>query len=223
VLLAIETSSRAGSVALLHNDGSVKSFVSLETPRDHAQRLAPTVQALLPDGFEDIEAYAVSIGPGSFTGLRIGVAFLKGLAMVYSRPTYSVSSLEVMAATAVQAAEGKTSCMAVIDARRGNVFTGLFDADLNPDPTFPEGMYPVALIRERFGAREDLMWTGEGAALVEPVGPVAAEGLWTPRADVLGARALVAQSLRPGADPLDISPTYHQLSAAEEAIGIQAV
>ncbi len=223
MLLAIETSSRAGSVALLHNDGSVKSFVSLDTPRDHAQRLAPTVQEMLSEGFEDLEAYAVSIGPGSFTGLRIGVAFLKGLAMVYSRPTYAVSSLEVMAAAALQSSKSKMSCMSVVDARRGNVFAGLFDADMNPDPTFPEGMYPAELIRERFGAEENLMWTGEGAALVSPVGPMADAELWTPRADILGTRALVAQGLRPGADPLDIAPIYHQLSAAEEAIGIRAV
>lgn len=223
MLLAIETSSRAGSVALLRSNGTVKSFVALQTPRDHAQRLAPTVQAMLPNGFDKIEAYALSIGPGSFTGLRIGAAFLKGLGVVYPRPTFAISSLEVLAAGALAEGEGKMSCMSVIDARRGLVFAGLFDANLVPDPSFPEGLYPAQLLLERFGARADLRWAGDGVPVVGITSNVAPEATWTPRADQLAFRALAAQQTRVGVDPIDVAPVYHQLSAAEEAIGIRAV
>ncbi len=210
-------------MALLRPNGTIKTYVPLATPQDHAQRLAPTVQAMLPNGFDKIEAFALSIGPGSFTGLRIGAAFLKGLGVVYPRPTFAISSLEVLAATAMASAKSKTSCMAVIDARRGNVFAALFGPDLVPDPTFPEGLYPAALIKERFGAREDVLWAGDGVPVVGVTERVVDQAAWTPRADQLGLRAVVAQQTRVGVDPIEIAPVYHQLSAAEESIGIRAV
>lgn len=219
MLLAIETSSRAGSVALARLDGQIVDARPLASPRDHAQGLAPTVRAMCPEGFDDVEAYAISLGPGSFTGLRIGVAFLKGLAMVHPRPTWGVSSLEVLAGGA--GAGGRV--LAVIDARRGNVFAGLYGADLSPDPSLPDGMYPAAEIEARFGRVADLTWVGDGVSLVSFEGRAAPTERAVPSARVLAARALAARARGAGRDAAEIAPVYHQLSAAEEAAGVCAV
>jgi len=124
-VLGIETATSQGGVAVAAG-GEVLGELQIRNPRSHSERLLPAVETLLgAAGLEpaSLAAIAVSIGPGSFTGLRIGVAAAKGLAFSLDLPLYGLPTLEVLAANAGPAAA--TVC-AVIDARRGEVFTALY-------------------------------------------------------------------------------------------------
>src|SRR5690606_16284442 len=97
-LLAIDTSSRVGSIALL--DGSDVSERFIATPREQAELVLPLVDDLLGArgiGLKDLDALVLGRGPGSFTGLRIAASVVQGLAFAAERPVVAVSSLEALA------------------------------------------------------------------------------------------------------------------------------
>jgi len=100
----------------------------------HAGRLLRLVEDVLGEAgasWDDVERIAVGIGPGGFTGLRIGIATARGLAQTRGLPLVGVSTLEALASAA--RAESGREVVAVIDARRGEVFTSLADAPLAPE------------------------------------------------------------------------------------------
>ena len=110
--------------------------------RHAAEALLPCVDALLRRhqiGIGDIDAYAVSVGPGSFTGLRIGIATLKGLAFGSGCPVAPVPTLAALARSAGQEPE---PVVATLDARRGELYAGAWtDRGTRPHPVLPEGVY----------------------------------------------------------------------------------
>ena len=127
-ILAFETSAKAGSVALLE-DGKLLGESYQNTGLTHSQTVMPMAQQLLENcGYTtgDIDAVAVAAGPGSFTGVRIGVAAAKGLAWGGERPCYGVSTLEAMALQ-LGAWEGTVVC--AMDARRSQVYNAIFRAE----------------------------------------------------------------------------------------------
>ncbi len=98
-VLALDTTTRAGSVALV-DDERVVDERSGDAPRPHAERLPGEIIALLAAhgvAVADVDLFAVASGPGSFTGLRIGIATIQGLAFVRQRPVVAVSALEALA------------------------------------------------------------------------------------------------------------------------------
>jgi tRNA threonylcarbamoyladenosine biosynthesis protein TsaB len=102
--------------------------ICLHNPRSHSEKLLPAIDTVLKMAGETtatIAAVAVSRGPGSFTGLRIGVAAAKGLAFALKVPLYGIPTLEAMAANAPP---GTKAVCAVLDARRGELFAALFTA-----------------------------------------------------------------------------------------------
>ena len=124
-LLALDTSSVAGSVAVLR-DGKIIGVISTWTNEDHSSRMFRHVETLLGELSLDLggfDAFAVTSGPGSFTGLRVGLAAVKGWAEVYSRPIVAVSALEAIAA---QSRAGTPVLVPVFDARRGEVYFGVY-------------------------------------------------------------------------------------------------
>lgn len=129
-LLAIESATESVSVALSVNDEIVERY--RHAPRLHAELLLPWAEQLLAEagiGFKDIDAFAFSRGPGSFTSLRIGIGIVQGLAWASDRPVIPVSSL---AATAQTAADmGVDSALVALDARMNEVFTGTFEVNDN--------------------------------------------------------------------------------------------
>lgn len=150
-LLALESSGRTPGVALLRGS-EVLAEAQAPPGRSGAEGLLPAVDSVLRQaelGLAELDAFAISIGPGSFTGLRVGVATLKGLAFGTGKPIAAVSSLAVLAHGAVSRAEVEASgpIVAMIDARRGEVYAGGWrlsgEAELSPVSP-PEGVYTAA-------------------------------------------------------------------------------
>ena len=126
-ILALETSAKAASAAVIE-DGRVVCSAYQSTGLTHSRTLMPMVKAMLENAdliAADMDAVAVAKGPGSFTGIRIGVAAAKGLAYAIGKPIAGVSTLEAMAGN-VAWAGGRIIC--AMDARRNQVYNAVFDS-----------------------------------------------------------------------------------------------
>ena len=127
-LLAVETSTLAGGVALLDDDRVLGEYV-LDVRVTHSERLMPAIDRLLRDAgwtVSAVEGLAVAVGPGSFTGLRIGLSTAKGLAWSLGVPLAAVPTLDALAASLPFA--GLPVCP-VLDARKGEVYCSLYRWD----------------------------------------------------------------------------------------------
>jgi tRNA threonylcarbamoyladenosine biosynthesis protein TsaB len=127
-VLAVDTTTERGSVAIV-SGGEVLGEVRLRSGMGHSKRLMPAIAFLL-DGLglkaEDIEGFAVTAGPGSFTGLRVGLSCVQGLALASGRPCLGLSTLDVLAA---RIAGSAPTLVAAMDAYRGEVYACLYEAD----------------------------------------------------------------------------------------------
>ena len=130
-LLSIETSTEACSVAVLAGDEVLERFEL--APRGHAERVLPWAEALLAEAGlrrADLDAIAVSRGPGAFTGVRLGISIAQGIALALGCPLVPVSTLAVLARGGLrQCADGDARVLAAIDARMGEVYAGGFAGD----------------------------------------------------------------------------------------------
>ena len=127
-ILAVETSAKAVSVAL-GCDGNLLAYHFQNNGLTHSTTLLPMVQSLLTTCGMDIQAvdgFAVAVGPGSFTGLRIGIATIKGLALSRKKPCWGISTLEAMA---LQSGVFDGLVCSVMDARRNQVYNALFEME----------------------------------------------------------------------------------------------
>jgi tRNA threonylcarbamoyladenosine biosynthesis protein TsaB len=128
-ILAIDTATEACSVAL-NNDGTVCAHFEL-CPREHTQRILPMVRDILNQGglsLSELHALAYGRGPGSFTGVRIGIGIAQGLALGAELPMIGVSTLATMAQGAWRLT-GATRVLAAIDARMGEVYWAEYQRD----------------------------------------------------------------------------------------------
>lgn len=124
-ILALETSTLTGGVALLDGDCLLAEY-TLSVRTTHSERLMAAVDRLLNDsgwGIETLEGVAVSIGPGSFTGLRIGVSTAKGLGLALGIPLVGVPTLDALAALLPHA---RDPVCPILDAKKGELYTSLF-------------------------------------------------------------------------------------------------
>jgi tRNA threonylcarbamoyladenosine biosynthesis protein TsaB len=210
LLLAIETGTAIGSVALADGDRIVDA-VWLPAARDHGQALAQAVKSLIGGRPEAIDGYAVSIGPGSFTGLRVGLSLIKGLCLAHPRPAVPVSTLALLAA-AIRAqgdAAPDQPIAAILDARAGAVF-----ARLEPAPA--EDRWVAA---DRFAA--EMAAVGEGVAIGDRVVEVP-RWRWASLAPAVPLARHLAHLAAPifaagrGVDPQPLEPAYLQPAAAEQ-------
>lgn len=128
-LLALDTATEACSVALLH-DGKVLSHYEV-IPRLHAQRLLPMIQTLLGEAgiaLSALDAIAFGRGPGAFTGVRIAIGVVQGLAFALDKPVLPVSNLAILAQRALRE-HGAQQVAAAIDARMDEVYWGCYRAE----------------------------------------------------------------------------------------------
>jgi len=124
-VLGIDTSTSCGSVGLI-DDESILSEYLLNIPVTHSERLLGTIELILKEArfaLEDLDGWAISLGPGSFTGLRIGVSTVKGLALATQKPVAGVSTLDVLA---YQISSTPYLICPILDARKGEVYTAFY-------------------------------------------------------------------------------------------------
>jgi tRNA threonylcarbamoyladenosine biosynthesis protein TsaB len=127
LLLAVDTADQAGSVAVL-KDGQVAGVISTASSEAYSARLLRQVDFLLSElkiEVRDFDVFAVNAGPGSFTGLRVGLAAVKALAEVFAKPLVGVSGLEAVAAQARPLLDGALVAP-VLDAHRSQIYAALF-------------------------------------------------------------------------------------------------
>lgn len=142
-LLAFELATEACSVALLH-DGRLLARHEI-APRRHIELALPWAEALLAEAGlakSQLDALAVGVGPGAFTGVRLAISLVQGIALGLDRPVLPVSTLAVLAEPFVAAGP----VLAAIDARMGELYLGEFaaDADGLPEECGPEVLLPLA-------------------------------------------------------------------------------
>jgi len=127
-VLAIETSTMAGSVALVDGDELVSEYL-LNIDITHSERLLLAIDCVTQDSkisIDKVDGFAVSVGPGSFTGLRIGVSTIKGLAYAANKPVVGISTLDALAENI--SFTDYLTCP-ILDARKKQVYTALYNRD----------------------------------------------------------------------------------------------
>lgn len=213
-ILALDTATEACSAALTVGGQTLSRFEI--AGRSHTERMVPMVRQLMAEAgivFGQLDGYVCGIGPGSFAGVRIGLGFMKGLALAADRPAVGVSSLDTLALPALR--EGAARVLVAIDARMNEVYLGGFAAD--------EAGMPVSIVDAQVCAPDAAptlpdaaSWTGVGtgwaayaAALQTATGlPAAAAGTALPRAVdalVIGQARLLRGE---GSSLDDIVPRY---------------
>ena len=222
-ILAFETSAKAASVALLEN-GKLLGESYQNTGLTHSQTLMVMAEDLLKAcglTAQDVEAVAVAAGPGSFTGVRIGVAAAKGFAWGAQLPCYGVSTLEAMAHN-LGVYQGYI--VPAMDARRNQVYTAIFHAEKGELSRVEDDMaISLAELGEKIkNYEEPVFLVGDGALLCYNTLLEEVPGLVLPPEHRMHQRAagvaLAAQVMVEAGAPgsgAELTPNYLRLSQAE--------
>jgi tRNA threonylcarbamoyladenosine biosynthesis protein TsaB len=249
IVLGFDTATPATSVGLMLADGSTlqaRDDPTGEQRPGHATRLLPLASGLLADAgldWKEIERIAVGVGPGTFTGLRIGVATARGLAQSLGVMLVGVSSLRALAHGAYDGTWGEpvgaddphlgdeasswdragTGVLAVIDARRGEVFAAVYDGDI--ELVGPQALPPTALgeLLGRVEARTSLeRWIAIGDGALRYRDALERPGVLVPDArSVLhrvGGRAICMLGARASTGDTRVVPDYRRRPDAEIAL-----
>ena len=183
LILALESSAKAASAALCR-DGALLAQTVQCSGLTHSRTLLPMAEDLIKNAgaaLSEIDLFAVAHGPGSFTGVRIGVSTAKGLAWAAQKPAVGVSTLEAMAWHGLAAGERALICP-VMDARRGQVYCAAFDMAAGmPKRALADAALPLADFLATLPTDRRLVFVGDG---------VPAYGMGVREA--LGDRALIA-------------------------------
>jgi len=180
ILLGLDSSAVTSSCAIIEKGESIRILAqaSVNVKTTHSQTLLPLMESVMKVSglsFTDIDAFAVSNGPGSFTGLRIGVSAVKGMAYASSisetKPVYGVSTLLSLAHNLIGQNVIACACM---DARRGEVYNALFEINdrtvtrLTPD----RAISATELEAELSQFKQEIICVGDGAHLINyPIAP----------------------------------------------------
>lgn len=207
-VLAVDTTTARESVALAEG-GAVRGEVRLNPADSHSTRLMPAVAFLLQSldlAPGDVEGYAVAAGPGSFTGLRVGIGTVQGLALAAGRPCAAISALDALAVRAAGSAEW---IVAVMEAPRGEIFGAIYDSEGRPrgEPVAA----PLAAFLE--GVPDGAAFIGDGAQRYRPAIVAARPAAVFPRRSlflagtlaVMGEAVLAAGRGRPASE---LRPLY---------------
>ncbi len=160
-VLGFDTSTSCGSVGLIDDDSIISEYL-LNIPVTHSERLLGAIELVLKEArvaLGDLDGWAISLGPGSFTGLRIGVSTVKGLAFATQKPVAGVSTLDVLAYQI-----SSTPCLIcpILDARKGEVYTAFYrygkGNDLKRHSAY-RAIKPEDLTKD---IREETIFVGDG-------------------------------------------------------------
>lgn len=232
-MICLETTDRQGSIAL-YSAGKMVEERTLAGPQRTAQSFAPVMRQLVQGAgwsFDQIQRVAVAAGPGSFTGLRIGVTAAKTLAYLTGAELLGVNTLDTIAWRyfhAENAIKFPPTVWAVIDAQRSQVFVAcyMFDAD---SPTLSTCREPTAVCDveawlKRLAPGEAVSGPAllKVAALLPSETSIVDEALWLPTAAAVGQIAQTEFAAGRRDDPFQLTPNYFRLSAAEEKRAAEA-
>ncbi len=222
-ILSINTSTPSGSVALTR-EGCIVEEMNLNIERTHSETILPVIDRVLRDGgvgLEEVDGIAVTAGPGSFTGLRVGISIAKGLAWALGKPVVGVSTLHALALN-LPFSEGPIC--PVLDARKGEVYAALFRRDGNGLKRVMDDrvMKPETLIGS-LPEEEEIIFLGEGLSLWRERIEEGLKGraifappyLWVVRASCVGFLALDHLLRGEAEDPKELLPIYLRPSEAE--------
>ena len=221
-VLAIETATIAGSVAIIDDSAGLVGEVRMDVKVVHAERLMPSIEWLLKASgiqIDDIDAFAVSIGPGSFTGLRIGLSTAKGFSYATGKPVVPVPTLDAFARTL-------PFCSYIIcpmlDARKNQVYAALYqwDGSVCNKIMAETAISPADLLNKISGT---VVFMGDGVKIygklisdtLRDKAVFAPASRMSPSASAVGEIAL--EQLKQGnvADPVSLVPFYIRKSEAE--------
>lgn len=219
-ILHLDTSTAVFSVALTRNETVIGEFCGDAGPAASA-KIPDHIQALLQQAsltMHDLHGFSVTVGPGAFTGVRVGIALVKGMAYATDRPVVALSSLELLALNARGSA---IPVCAMLDARRGEVYSAVYRFADGMDPVQPEmAVSPAELLD---GLEGEPLFIGDGALryqdlIIERFGGnarFAEEHLHRPKASAGAAMVLTRLQAGQTVSPLDLAPCYLRLPEAE--------
>jgi tRNA threonylcarbamoyladenosine biosynthesis protein TsaB len=201
LVLALDTTNRAGSVAVV-NRGVLLGEIVGDPSRNYGERLPHDLMRVLAAAaipLEAVDLLAVAAGPGSFTGLRVGIAAMQGLAMATGRKIVPVSALDALAVAGAHGEADVAAWAAWIDAQRGEVFASLYDGTGTRLLAGPSSLPPVPTLDAWTSALPDVapVFIGDGAIRHEAVirerfGPGARILPTPPLAGIIGRLAAAA-------------------------------
>jgi len=223
LLLAVDTTTRFGSVAVV-SGGEARAEVNYVSPSSHSRQVFRAVDEVLRIvglKFDDLEGLAVAAGPGSFTGIRIGLSLVKALALASGRPLAAVSALEALAGKLIL--PGIEVMAPMIDARKGEVFAGAYRPDVAGLKEIVEpGAYRPADFLARLPSDQIIAFIGTGAALYRSTVEERFSGraLFPDRSFHIAAEVgRIAEKILAsggGISPAELQPIYYRPSQAEE-------
>lgn len=163
LIFSIDTCSMSSSASVVSDERMIAQF-SVNHKKTHSERIMPQIEAMLEAAdisINDIDAFAAAVGPGSFTGVRIGVATIKALAQAQNKPCIAVSALEGLAKGLVSF-DGIIS--PILDARRNQVYNALFESDgKNLNRICPDRALALdELLQELEKTDKNILFTGDG-------------------------------------------------------------
>jgi tRNA threonylcarbamoyladenosine biosynthesis protein TsaB len=222
-ILAIETSGQRGSLAILHGEADRLTMIgqsNLTADRRTAQSLAPTLQALLTDAAwapNSIDLVSVAVGPGSFTGLRIGVTTAKTFAYAANAEIVGVNTLAILAH---QAPPSAAPLWAIMDAQRGELFAARFSVnsagELAADRETSILTQDAWLAGFQPGDRVTGPATRRILARLPDTITLIPDANWQPTAEAVGYVGWRAHQAGQRDDIWKLVPHYYRQSAAEE-------
>ncbi|MEH6495337.1 MAG: tRNA (adenosine(37)-N6)-threonylcarbamoyltransferase complex dimerization subunit type 1 TsaB [Pseudomonas marincola] len=173
-ILALDTALNACSVALVHGPDTL-AFHHEERARGHAETLLPIIKSLMGQasaGFQDLDMIAVSIGPGTFTGLRIGLAAARGIAIASGKPCVGITTLQALAASVPEDLAKGRLIVPAIDARRKEIYIQTYayeDGTPLPKPCNDAQSLLISDAQTYLGEKP-LMIIGSGGTLLKEAG-----------------------------------------------------
>jgi tRNA threonylcarbamoyladenosine biosynthesis protein TsaB len=223
LILAVDTTTPSGSVAIL--DGTrLVAEIAVESASTHSSRLLASINLLLGAlhlGITDIEGFAVAPGPGSFTGIRIGLSTVKSFAFASGKPVAPVSSLQALA-WKLRNSQARLVCP-MLDAKKGEIYAALFEVEGGRmKECVAQGAYSPGDFLSRLLKHRNILFIGNGAELYRAKiqdhlkdnakfssrsGFIAYEVGW------LGGELLTAKK---GVSSARLEPLYFRISQAEE-------
>jgi tRNA threonylcarbamoyladenosine biosynthesis protein TsaB len=221
-VLALETATTAGSIAIVDDNEGLISEVKINIKVAHAERLMNSVDWLFKSSkisINEIDAFAISIGPGSFTGLRIGLSTAKGLSYATNKPIVPVPTFDAFARTLPFCSH---FICPMLDARKNEIYTGLYKWEDNIlKKVIPEtAVRPSDFLKE---IKELTVFMGDGVKIYKKLitDTLKSNAIFAPASKMSPSASIVAEivieKLKEGifTDPVSLTPFYIRKSEAE--------